>query len=150
MLMRGFTSVRDTGGADYGMKVHRKRLVRARAFHSGMLISRLAGNGDLQADPDRFRVRPAARLAHTARAADGVPKCFARCATPRARALTRSRSGSRRRRPARIRLRACNSGWTIEAAVEGDALGHLCLRACLCRGGDPARSVPVRTIEHGN
>src|SRR5206468_11049999 len=48
MLMRGFTSVRDTGGADYGMRaaIESGLIEGPRLFISGMPISQTGGHGD--------------------------------------------------------------------------------------------------------
>ncbi len=76
MLMRGFTTLRDTGGADFGMKaaVDEGLFVGPRLFISGQPISQTGGHGD-------FRKRTQTRifcaccsgLTWTSRVADGVP-----------------------------------------------------------------------------
>jgi imidazolonepropionase-like amidohydrolase len=75
-LMRGFTSVRDTAGGDFGIKAAAERgLIEApRLFISGQALSQTGGHGD-------FRKRTqfslgcdcCSGLAYTARIADGVP-----------------------------------------------------------------------------
>jgi imidazolonepropionase-like amidohydrolase len=75
-LMRGFTSVRDTGGGDFGMKaaVEQGLLDAPRLFISGQAISQTGGHGDF-----RKRTQKAlgcdccSGLTYTARIADGVP-----------------------------------------------------------------------------
>jgi imidazolonepropionase-like amidohydrolase len=75
-LMRGFTSVRDTAGGDFGIKAASERgLIDApRLFISGQALSQTGGHGD-------FRKRTqlslgcdcCSGLSYTARIADGVP-----------------------------------------------------------------------------
>jgi len=76
-LMRGFTSVRDTAGGDFGIKaaVERGLIEAPRLFISGQALSQTGGHGD-------FRKRTqsglgcdcCSGLAYTARIADGVPE----------------------------------------------------------------------------
>ena len=80
MLRRGFTTVRDAGGADAGLaEAVETRLVRGpRIFPSGQALSQTGGHGDL-----RPRTRSAAVVscacceggAGLARIADGVSEC---------------------------------------------------------------------------
>ena len=76
MLHRGFTTLRDTGGADYGIKaaVEQGLFEGPRLFIAGQPLSQTGGHGD-------FRLRTQIRefcaccsgLTWTARVADGVP-----------------------------------------------------------------------------
>jgi imidazolonepropionase-like amidohydrolase len=76
-LMRGFTSVRDTAGGDFGIKsaVERGLIDAPRLFISGQALSQTGGHGD-------FRKRTqgvlgcdcCSGLSYTARIADGVPE----------------------------------------------------------------------------
>jgi imidazolonepropionase-like amidohydrolase/uncharacterized membrane protein YtjA (UPF0391 family) len=80
MLMRGFTTIRDAGGADGGLaQAVEDGLVRGpRIFPSGQALSQTGGHGDL-----RPRTRPATVVtcacceggAALARTADGVTEC---------------------------------------------------------------------------
>src|SRR5947207_5419640 len=75
-LMRGFTSVRDTAGGDFGIKAAvEKGLIDApRLFTAGQALSQTGGHGDF-----RKRTQKAlgcdccSGLSYTARVADGVP-----------------------------------------------------------------------------
>jgi imidazolonepropionase-like amidohydrolase len=76
ILMRGFTSVRDTGGGDFGMKaaVDQGLIESPRLFIAGQAISQTGGHGDFR---KRTQTRVAecpccSGLAYTARVADGV------------------------------------------------------------------------------
>ena len=50
MLMRGFTTVRDAGGADWGLTeaVERGLIQGPRIFHSGRVLSQTGGHGDFR------------------------------------------------------------------------------------------------------
>lgn len=54
MLRRGFTSVRDAGGADWGLAeaVDRGFIAGPRLFHSGRVLSQTGGHGDLRSRGD--------------------------------------------------------------------------------------------------
>jgi len=74
MLERGFTTVRDAGGADYGLAlaVEQGAAVGPRLFVSGKALSQTGGHGDFRGRFDNTvpPARPAARA--VARIADGV------------------------------------------------------------------------------
>lgn len=77
MLMRGFTTVRDTGGADYGIRdaVALGLMVGPRLFVSGAPISQTGGHGDFRrATQSRMECACCSGLSFTARVADGVPE----------------------------------------------------------------------------
>jgi imidazolonepropionase-like amidohydrolase len=77
MLRRGFTTLRDTGGADFGMKeaVEKGYFQGPRLFIAGQAISQTGGHGD-----HRRRTQTTISCAccnglyYTARVADGVPE----------------------------------------------------------------------------
>jgi imidazolonepropionase-like amidohydrolase len=76
MLMRGFTSVRDTGGADYGIRdaVAQGLMLGPRLFVAGAPVSQTGGHGDFRR-PTQGRIECVccSALSFTARVADGVP-----------------------------------------------------------------------------
>ncbi len=77
MLMRGFTTVRDTGGADWGVKeaVDAGLLVGPRLFVSGMAISQTGGHADFRRRTQTtVECACCSGLSYTARIADGVPE----------------------------------------------------------------------------
>lgn len=77
MLMRGFTTLRDMGGADWGMKSARDSglFVGPRLFISGQPISQSGGHGDFRRRTEtRFACPCCSGRSWTARVADGVPE----------------------------------------------------------------------------
>jgi imidazolonepropionase-like amidohydrolase len=77
MLMRGFTTVRDAGGADHGIKAAAESgIVDApRLFIAGMAISQTGGHADFRRKTqDRFECPCSSGVSYTARVADGVPE----------------------------------------------------------------------------
>jgi imidazolonepropionase-like amidohydrolase len=75
-LMRGFTSVRDTAGGDFGMKaaIEQGLLDAPRLFISGQAISQTGGHGDFRKRTQKtFACDCCSGLTYTARVADGVP-----------------------------------------------------------------------------
>ena len=77
MLMRGFTTVRDTGGGDWGMKIASEQgLVEApRLFISGQAISQTGGHGDFRRKTQTdIECGCCSGLSYMGRIADGVPE----------------------------------------------------------------------------
>jgi imidazolonepropionase-like amidohydrolase len=76
-LMRGFTSVRDTAGGDFGIKsaVEQGLIEAPRLFISGQALSQTGGHGDFRKRTQRaIGCDCCSGLAYTARIADGVPE----------------------------------------------------------------------------
>jgi imidazolonepropionase-like amidohydrolase len=77
MLMRGFTTLRDAGGADFGMKAARDAglFEGPRLFISGQAISQTGGHADFRRRTEtRFGCPCCNGRTWTARVADGVPE----------------------------------------------------------------------------
>jgi imidazolonepropionase-like amidohydrolase len=77
MLRRGFTTVRDTGGGDRGMKIAAETgLVDSpRLYVAGMGISQTGGHGDFRKATQSVLEHPCCNgLHYTARIVDGVPE----------------------------------------------------------------------------
>jgi len=76
MLRRGFTTVRDAGGADWGLAeaVERDLVCGPRIFHSGRVLSQTGGHGDFRPRSDDAELC-GCRIHSTgfAHVADGVP-----------------------------------------------------------------------------
>lgn len=76
-LMRGFTTVRDTGGADAGIRqaVADGLLPGPRLFIAGPVISQTGGHGDWrQHTESHFECACCSAISYNARIADGVPE----------------------------------------------------------------------------
>ena len=76
-LMRGFTSVRDTAGGDFGIKsaVEQGLIDAPRLFISGQALSQTGGHGDFRKRTQRsLGCDCCSGLAYTSRIADGVPE----------------------------------------------------------------------------
>ena len=80
MLQRGFTSVRDAGGADWGLAeaVERGLIRGPRLFHSGRVLSQTGGHGDFRGRGDDDRLCAcqihSSGFAHVADGVDAVRK----------------------------------------------------------------------------
>jgi len=75
MLMRGFTTIRDATGADWGMKqaVEDDEIIGPRLFIAGRALSQTGGHGDFRSKTDMgFACSCSHALAYTSRIADGV------------------------------------------------------------------------------
>lgn len=76
MLMRGFTTVRDAGGSDYGIKaaIEDGIIEGPRVFIAGMPISQTGGHADFRRRTQTgFECSCCSGLAYMSRIADGVP-----------------------------------------------------------------------------
>lgn len=76
MLDRGFTSVRDLGGADFGLaQAQAEGLLRGpRLFFGGKALSQTGGHGDFRRPGDHGEVSSAHCCSSLARLADGIPE----------------------------------------------------------------------------
>ncbi len=157
MLMRGFTTLRDTGGADFGMKqaVEDGLFVGPRLFISGQPISQTGGHGD-------FRKRTQTRmfcaccsgLSWVSRVADGVPEVIKavrdelRKGADQIKIMVSGGVASQLDPLESLQYRTDE----IEAAVEeAQRWGtYVCAHAYSAEAIVRAVSAGVRTIEHGN
>jgi imidazolonepropionase-like amidohydrolase len=157
MLMRGFTTLRDVGGADWGMKsaVEQGLFVGPRLFIAGAPISQTGGHGD-----SRKRTQSTVfcaccnGLAWTSRIADGVPE------------VIRAVRDELRKGADQIKIMVSGGVASpsdpleslqyrmdeIEAAVEeAERWGtYVCAHAYSAKAIERAVRAGVRTIEHGN
>ncbi|HLX28414.1 MAG TPA: amidohydrolase family protein [Casimicrobiaceae bacterium] len=77
MLMRGFTTVRDAGGGDYGIKaaIDAGLVEGPRVFIAGMPISQTGGHADFRRRTQtQYECSCSSGLAYMSRIADGVPE----------------------------------------------------------------------------
>lgn len=157
MLMRGFTTVRDTGGADFGMKCAFETglFEGPRLFISGMPISQTGGHGDFRRPTQTaFECACCSGVAFAARIADGVPE------------MLRSVRDELRKGADQIKLMVSGGVASqadpleglqfrvdeIEAAVEEATRWgtYVCAHAYAAEAIRRSVSAGVRTIEHGN
>jgi imidazolonepropionase-like amidohydrolase len=157
MLRRGFTSVRDAGGADWGLAqaVERGLIRGPRLFYSGRVLSQTGGHGDFAPRSDAPELCACSiRSSAFAHVADGVP------------AVRKAAREELRRGATQVKIMASGGVaspsdpiWNLqyspeemEAIVEEAhgwrtyAMAHAytpeAIRRAICAG--------VRTIEHGN
>lgn len=159
MLMRGFTTVRDAGGADRGLAnaVTDGLLIGPRLFVSGLSLSQTGGHGDMRPVTSESHPITCACLASTqqlGRIADGVDEC-------RRAARDELRKGAHQ-----IKIMAGggvaspndpiqNTQYSIEeinaiceeaAAAQTYVMAHAYVPKAITRAIENG----VRTIEHGN
>jgi imidazolonepropionase-like amidohydrolase len=157
MLMRGFTSVRDTGGADYGMKaaIESGLFEGPRVFISGMPISQTGGHGDFRKRTQTgFECNCCSGLAHAARVADGVPEMLRavrdelRKGADQIKIMVSGGVASQADPLESLQFRMDE----IEAAVEEASRWgtYVCAHAYAAEAIRRAVTAGVRTIEHGN
>jgi imidazolonepropionase-like amidohydrolase len=158
MLMRGFTTLRDTGGADWGMKraVEEGHFVGPRLFISGRPISQTGGHGDFR---KRTQMLPSAcvccnALDFTHRVADGVSEVIKavrdelRLGADQIKIMVSGGVASQADPLESLQYRMDE----IEAAVEeAERWGtYVCAHAYSAEAIARATRAGVRTIEHGN
>jgi imidazolonepropionase-like amidohydrolase len=156
MLDRGFTTVRDAGGADTGLAlaVDQGLVAGPRLFVSGKALSQSGGHGDIRGRFDDAEPRPARRLGVLSRVVDGVDAV-------RAAARDELRGGARQVKvmasggvasPTDPVANTQYSRAELEAIVEEAeaaqtyVLAHAYSARAICR----AAECGIRTIEHGN
>ena len=155
MLMRGFTTVRDGGGADYGMAlaVEEGQLIGPRILFSGHALSQTGGHGDWRSKGDHSMDGCACSAVY-GRICDGVPE------------LRKAARDEIRKGASQIKIMASGglSSPTdradgvqfameeIKAAVEeADAAGiYVMAHAAPARAVKRALQFGVRSIEHGH
>jgi imidazolonepropionase-like amidohydrolase len=157
MLERGFTSLRDTGGADWGMKaaVEQGLFVGPRLFIAGQPLSQTGGHGD-------HRIRTESRnfcaccsgLGWVSRVADGVPDVIKaardelRKGADHIKLMVSGGVASQLDPLESLQYRVDE----IEAAVEEATRWgtYVCAHAYSAKAIARAVRAGVRTIEHGN
>jgi imidazolonepropionase-like amidohydrolase len=158
MLLRGFTTIRDAGGADFGLAeaVERGLIAGPRMFISGQALSQTGGHGDLRArTANSFDLCACCQSASTMdRIADGVP------------GVRRAARDELRKGATQIKIMASGGVaspndpvWTLQyseeevrAIVEEAAAWRTYVMAHAYTAEAIHRSISfgVRSIEHGN
>jgi imidazolonepropionase-like amidohydrolase len=157
MLDRGFTTLRDTGGADWGMKaaVEQGLFVGPRLFIAGQPLSQTGGHADhrLRTQGQNF-CACCSGLSWTARVADGVPDVIKatrdelRKGADHIKLMVSGGVASQLDPLESLQYRIDE----IEAAVdEATRWGsYVCAHAYSAKAIERAVRAGVRTIEHGN
>jgi imidazolonepropionase-like amidohydrolase len=157
MLMRGFTTLRDTGGADWGLKaaVEQGLLEGPRLFIAGQPISQTGGHGDFRSRTQgRIFCACCSGLTWAARVADGVPEVIKavrdelRKGADHIKLMVSGGVASQTDPLESLQFRVDE----IEAAVdEATRWGtYVCAHAYSAQAIIRAVRAGVRTIEHGN
>jgi imidazolonepropionase-like amidohydrolase len=157
MLMRGFTTVRDTGGCDQGTKVAAESGIMdsPRLFISGMPISQTGGHADFRRrNQTTIECSCCSGLSYMSRIADGVPEMIKavrdelRKGADQIKIMVSGGVASQTDPLESIQFRLDE----IEAAVEEAAhwRSYVLAHAYSAEAIRRAVSSGVRTIEHGN
>ncbi|HET7881688.1 MAG TPA: amidohydrolase family protein [Acetobacteraceae bacterium] len=157
MLHRGFTTLRDTGGADWGLKaaVEQGLFEGPRLFIAGQPLSQTGGHADHRLrTQDREFCACCSGLSWTARVADGVPEVVKatrdelRKGADHIKIMVSGGVASQADPLESLQYRIDE----IEAAVdEATRWGtYVCAHAYSAKAIERAVTAGVRTIEHGN
>jgi imidazolonepropionase-like amidohydrolase len=157
MLHRGFTTLRDTGGADYGIKaaVQQGLFEGPRLFIAGQPLSQTGGHADHRLrTQDRVFCACCSGLAWTSRVADGLPEVIKatrdelRKGADHIKIMVSGGVASQADPLESLQYRIDE----IEAAVdEATRWGtYVCAHAYSAKAIGRAVAAGVRTIEHGN
>jgi imidazolonepropionase-like amidohydrolase len=157
MLHRGFTTLRDTGGADYGIKaaVEQGLFEGPRMFIAGQPLSQTGGHADHRLrTQDREFCACCSGLSWTARVADGLPEVIKatrdelRKGADHIKLMVSGGVASQADPLESLQYRIDE----IEAAVdEATRWGsYVCAHAYSAKAIERAVRAGVRTIEHGN
>jgi imidazolonepropionase-like amidohydrolase len=157
MLMRGFTTLRDTGGADWGIKsaVEQGLFLGPRLFIAGAALSQTGGHGDTRLRTETQNFCPCCSgLNWFGRIADGVPDVIKatrdelRKGADHIKIMVSGGVASQSDPLESLQYRTDE----IEAAVdEATRWGsYVCAHAYSAKAIERAVRAGVRTIEHGN
>jgi len=157
MLMRGFTTLRDTGGADWGIKaaVEQGLFTGPRLFIAGQPLSQTGGHADHRMRTQTTVLCPCCSgLAWTSRVADGVPDVIKatrdelRKGADHIKLMVSGGVASQADPLESLQYRMDE----IEAAVEEATRwgSYVCAHAYSAKAIERAVRGGVRTIEHGN
>jgi imidazolonepropionase-like amidohydrolase len=157
MLMRGFTTVRDTGGADFGMKqaFDMGLFEGPRLFISGMPISQTGGHGDFRRPTQTaFECACCFGVAFAARIADGIPEMLRavrdelRKGADQIKLMVSGGVASQADPLEGLQFRVDEIEAAVEEAIRWGT--YVCAHAYAAEAIRRSVSAGVRTIEHGN
>lgn len=156
MLMRGFTTVRDAGGADWGLAeaVRQGDLAGPRMFISGLALAQTGGQGDFRAREEPYLGCPVCRATRSiARVVDGVDAVRQACREELRKGADQIKVMAAGGMVSRIPIdRAHYSMAELAAMVEeAEAAGtYVMAHAYETRAVRRCIEAGVRSIEHGN
>ncbi len=157
MLMRGFTTVRDTGGADFGIKLALETglFEGPRLFISGAPISQTGGHGDFRLRTQTaFECACCSGVAFAARVADGVPEVLKavrdelRKGADQIKLMVSGGVASQADPLESLQFRIDEIAAATEEAARWGS--YVCAHAYAAEAVRRAVEAGVRTIEHGN
>jgi imidazolonepropionase-like amidohydrolase len=155
MLLRGFTTVRDAGGADHGLAraLSEKLFVGPRLLFCGKAISQTGGHGDMRL-PGEQHVAHCPCGAGLAQICDGVPEVRHACRDQIRQGATHIKlmlSGGVSSPTDRISSTQFSDDELAAAIEEASAAGLYCMaHAYTPRAIQRAVLAGVRSVEHGN
>lgn len=155
MLFRGFTTVRDAGGADHGLAqaLEEKIFIGPRLLFCGRAISQTGGHGDMRL-PGEHHVPHCPSCAGLARICDGVAEVRHACRDEIRKGATHLKlmaSGGVSSPTDRILNTQFAEDEIVAAVQEASAAGIYCMaHAYTPRAIQRAVRAGVRSIEHGN
>jgi imidazolonepropionase-like amidohydrolase len=158
MLMRGFTTLRDTGGADFGLKsaVEMGLFEGPRLFIAGQPISQTGGHGDFRKRTQtRFGDCPCcAGISYVSRVADGLPEVIQatrdelRKGADQIKIMASGGVASQLDPLESLQFRVDEIEAIVEEATRWGT--YVCAHAYSAAAITRAVTAGVRTIEHGN
>ncbi len=155
MLFRGFTTVRDAGGADHGLAqaVREKLFLGPRLLYCGKAISQTGGHGDMRL-PGEQQLIQCPCCSGLGRVVDGVPEMRRACRDEIRKGATHIKlmvSGGVSSPTDRISSTQFAEDEIIAAVEEAAAAEIYCMaHAYTARAIQRAVRAGVRSIEHGN
>lgn len=154
MLMRGFTTVRDCGGADYGLakSIEEGYLIGPRLLYCGHAISQTGGHGDMRSAGENWE--NCTCCAGIGRVVDGVPEVRCGCREELrkgAHFIKIMASGGVSSPTDRIGNTQFSMDELIAAVEEAEAAEtYVAAHVYTARAANRALECGVRSIEHGN
>lgn len=156
MLMRGFTTVRDAGGADFGLAraFHERLLLGPRLLFAGKALSQTGGHGDMREPADCGPGPDCCCCAGLGRVCDGVSEIRRACRDEIRKGATQIKlmlSGGIASPTDRLTSTQFSESEILAAVEEARAASIYCMgHAYTPRAIIRAVRCGVRSIEHGN
>jgi imidazolonepropionase-like amidohydrolase len=156
MLMRGFTTVRDAGGADYGLAlaVEEGHIRGPRLLFCGKALSQTGGHGDVRSPGENFSFDGCFCCPGLGRIVDGVDEMRRAARDEIRKGATQIKlmvSGGVSSPTDRVDSTQFSTDEIVAAVEEAEAANiHVMAHAYTARAVNRAIDCGVRSIEHGN